>query len=160
LRLYTAANWLFIHLAIWLCNELFNLLLTYLLTPWCRVLLEKLTGLQPIKKFPAFYGTRRFITEFTRAPPPVPILSQLDAVHTPTSQFLKIYLNIILPSTPGSSRWSLSLSSPHQSPVYASPLSYTYYMPRPSHYFRFNIPEEYWVSSTDLFKTLLCLNYK
>jgi len=31
-------------------------LLTYLLTPWCRVLLEKLTGLQLVKKFPAFYN--------------------------------------------------------------------------------------------------------
>jgi len=30
---------------------------TYLLTPWCRVVLEKLAGLQLIKKFPAFYGT-------------------------------------------------------------------------------------------------------
>ena len=39
--------------------------LTYLLTPWCRVLLEKLTGLQLVKKFPAFYGTRRFITALT-----------------------------------------------------------------------------------------------
>jgi len=28
---------------------------TYLLTPWCRVLLEKLTGLQLVKKFPAFH---------------------------------------------------------------------------------------------------------
>ena len=37
-------------------------LLTYLLTPWCRVLLEKLIGLQLVKKFPAFHGTRRFIT--------------------------------------------------------------------------------------------------
>ena len=26
----------------------------YLLTPWCRVLLEKLTGLQLVKKFPHF----------------------------------------------------------------------------------------------------------
>ena len=39
--------------------------LTYLLTPWCSVLLEKLTGLQLVKKFPAFYGTRRFITALT-----------------------------------------------------------------------------------------------
>ena len=39
-------------------------LLTYLLTPWCRVL-EKLTGLQLVKKFPAFHGTRRFITALT-----------------------------------------------------------------------------------------------
>ena len=34
----------------------------YLLTPWCRVLLEKLTSLQLVKKFPTFYGTRSFIT--------------------------------------------------------------------------------------------------
>ena len=40
-------------------------ILTYLLTPWCRVLLEKLTGLQLVKKFPAFHGTRRFITALT-----------------------------------------------------------------------------------------------
>ena len=37
----------------------------YLLTPRCRVLLEKLTGLQLVKKFPAFHGTRRFITALT-----------------------------------------------------------------------------------------------
>jgi len=36
-------------------------LLTYLLTAWSRVL-EKLTGRQLVEKFPAFYGTRRFIT--------------------------------------------------------------------------------------------------
>ena len=40
---------------------------TYLLTSWSRVLLEKLTGSQLVKKFPAFYGNRRFITAFTRA---------------------------------------------------------------------------------------------
>ena len=39
--------------------------ITYLLTPRCRVFLEKLTGLQLVKKFPAFYGTRRFITALT-----------------------------------------------------------------------------------------------
>jgi len=41
------------------------LLLTYLLTPRCRVLLEQLTGLQLVKKLPAFHGTRRFITALT-----------------------------------------------------------------------------------------------
>jgi hypothetical protein len=30
---------------------------TYFLTPRCRVLLEKLTGLQLVKKFPAFHET-------------------------------------------------------------------------------------------------------
>ena len=41
--------------------------ITYLLTPWSRVLLEKLTGFQLVNKFPAFYGTRRFITASTSA---------------------------------------------------------------------------------------------
>jgi hypothetical protein len=48
-------------------TEIQTYLLTYLLTPWSRVLLEKLTSLQPVKKFSAFYGTRRFITSFTSA---------------------------------------------------------------------------------------------
>jgi hypothetical protein len=39
----------------------------YELTQWSRGLPEKLTGSELIKKFPAFYGTRRFITAFTRA---------------------------------------------------------------------------------------------
>ena len=38
---------------------------TYILTPWCRVLHEKLTGLQLVKKFPAFHRTRRIITVLT-----------------------------------------------------------------------------------------------
>jgi len=42
-------------------------LLTYVLTPWSRIL-EKLTGSQLVKEFPAFYGTRMFITAFTSAP--------------------------------------------------------------------------------------------
>jgi hypothetical protein len=42
-------------------------LFIYLLAPWSRVLLEKLTGLQLVKKFPAFYGTRRFITALPSA---------------------------------------------------------------------------------------------
>jgi len=40
-------------------------LLTYLLTAWCKVLLEQLAGLQLVKKFPAFHGTPRFITAQT-----------------------------------------------------------------------------------------------
>ena len=36
-----------------------------LLTPRCRALPEQLTGLQLVKKFPAFHGTGRFITALT-----------------------------------------------------------------------------------------------
>ena len=39
----------------------------YILTPCSTVLLEKLTGFQLVKKFPAFYGTRMFITALTSA---------------------------------------------------------------------------------------------
>jgi hypothetical protein len=35
------------------------------LTPWSRGLLEKLIIAEVDKKFPAFYGTRKFITVFT-----------------------------------------------------------------------------------------------
>jgi len=59
------------HMLACLLTYLFTYLLSYLLTslftPWSRVLLEKLTGFQLAKKFPAFYGTRKFITAVTSA---------------------------------------------------------------------------------------------
>jgi len=42
-------------------------LLTYLPTPWSRVLLEKLASSQLVKKFRVLCGTRRFICTFTSA---------------------------------------------------------------------------------------------
>jgi len=37
------------------------------MTAWSRVLLDQLTRLQLVKKLPAFYGTCKFTTTFTRA---------------------------------------------------------------------------------------------
>jgi len=71
----------------------------YLLTPWRRVLLEQLTGLQLVKKFPAFHGTRRSITALTSVRH-LSILGQPNPVHIPTSHLLEIHPNIIHPSTP------------------------------------------------------------
>jgi hypothetical protein len=42
-------------------------LLIYVITAWSRVLFEKLTSSQQVKKFPAFYETGMFITAFTSA---------------------------------------------------------------------------------------------
>jgi len=46
---------------------MFNLRHIVSITPWSRVLLEKLVVTQLVKKYYYFYGTRRFITVFTRA---------------------------------------------------------------------------------------------
>jgi len=53
-----------------------------------------------------------------KCPPTVPLLTQLESIHNHTSHFLKIPLNIILPSMPG----SLSLMFPHKT-LYTSLLS-------------------------------------
>ena len=72
--------------------------------------------------------------------PPVPILSQLDPLHNHTSYFLKIHLNIILPSTPGFPKWFLFLRFPTRT-LYTPFLSpHTRYMTRPSHSSRFYHP--------------------
>ena len=89
--------WVCVVFAFVLCvvrNTQQTYLLTYLRTPWSRVLLEKLTGLQLVKKFPALYGTRRYITVFTSArhlslswansiqSPPLPLLRRSILILT------------------------------------------------------------------------------
>ena len=76
----------------------------------------------------------------TKPPPPLPLLSPIDPVHAPTFHFLKFHLHIILPSTPGSSKGSLSLKFPHLNPVYTSTLPHSCYMSHPTHHSRFYHP--------------------
>jgi len=79
-----------------------------------------------------------------KCPPPVPILSQLDPVHAPTSHFPKINLNIILPSTPGSPKWSFLQVSPPKPSISL----YALHAP-PISFFSILTLEQYLVSSTD-----------
>ena len=89
----------------------------HLLTPRCRVLFQKLTGLQLVKKFPAFHGTRRFITALTSARHPS--LSWASPIKSicphPTSWrsilILSNHLRLGLPSD------LLPSSFPHQDPI-------------------------------------------
>jgi len=119
---------------------LITYLLTYLLTPSSRFFLQKLIGSAASQEIPRILWNQNVHYCIQKCPPPASILSQLDPVHTPTSHFLKIHFNIILPPTPGSPKWSHSLTFSHQNPVYASPLHHTRYMSRPSHSSGFDHP--------------------
>ena len=70
----------------------------------CRVLLDKLIGLQLVKKFPTFYGTRKFITALTslRHPSlswssPIQSINQ-HRISCRAIQILSIHLRLGLPT--------------------------------------------------------------
>jgi len=123
-------------------------LFTYLLTPCSTVILEKLTGFQLVKKFPAFYVTRRFITAFTNARHLS--LSSATSIQSmlphPTSwrSILILSSHLCL---------GLSLRFPLQNPVHVSPLTHTCYIPR--HLILLDlITDEFWVNNklhTDIY---------
>ena len=108
-------------------------LLTYLLTPWCRILLQKLTGLQLVKKFPAFHGTRRFITTLTSVRHLSPSwASTIQSIYPhPTSWrsilILSIHLRLGLPSgilPSGFPTKTLYTPSPQPYAPHAQPISF------------------------------------
>jgi hypothetical protein len=70
------------------------------LTSWSWALLEKPPIVQPLKNFPAFYGTHRFITVFTRA---LHWSLSWDSSIQPIPPHPKINFNIIHPPTSWSS---------------------------------------------------------
>ena len=120
----------------------------YLLTPWCRVLLEKLTGLQLVKKFPAFHGTRRFITALTSFRHlSLSWASPIQSIYPhPTSWrsvlILSAHLRLGLPSgvlPSGFPTKTLYAPSPHPYAPHAQPISF----------FSILSPAQYWVSGTN-----------
>ena len=106
--------------------------LTYFLTPWCRVLLEKLTGLQLVKNFPAFHGTRRFITALTSVRHlSLSWASPIKSIYPhPTSwrSILILYTHLRL-GLPVVSFPPVSSPRPHTHPLF----THTRHMPSSSH---------------------------
>jgi len=86
-----------------------------------------------VKKFPAFYGTRSFITVFTKTPPLVPILREMHSFHTFQHYLPNSDSNITFPSTYRSSVSSFPFRFFDKNFACLSYLSHACYMPRPSH---------------------------
>jgi len=70
---------------LWLSKTHINAIETYLLTPWSRVLLEKLTGVAASQEITRILWKPKVHHRIRKCPSPVPILSQMDPVHTPNS---------------------------------------------------------------------------
>ena len=114
-------------------------MVSYLFTPWCRVLLEKLTGLQLVKKFPAFHGTA--LTSVRHLS--LSWASLIQSIYpNPTSWrsilILSTHLRLGLPSgyfPPVSPPRPYTPPSPHPYAPHAQPISF----------FSILSPAKYWV---------------
>ena len=139
----------------YLINYLLSYLITYfLLTYWLAHSMEQSPSWEANRfsasqEIPHILWNQKVHYRNYKRQPTVPILSQLDPIHTLKSYFLKIHFNIIISSNLGSNKWSLSQRFPRQKPciricspqyvLHATPISF----------FSILSPEQYLVSSTD-----------
>jgi len=72
-----------------------------------------------VKKFPALFGIRWFITTFTGAPT-CHCHDPVNSVYTPPSTLVQIHFNIVLPSTPTPLNLSRCFRFPHQNSAHIS----------------------------------------
>jgi hypothetical protein len=86
-----------------------NWIVTNKATPWSRALHEKLTVVHLVKNFSHLLWNLKIQYCIHESLPPVHIVSHMNQVHTLLPSFIRICFNIILPPTPQSSKWSLSI---------------------------------------------------
>jgi hypothetical protein len=72
------------------------------------------------------------------------LLSWATAIHVLPSYFLKISINIIIPSTLRSSKWSLLIRSTHQNSVCIYLVTHTYHVPGLNNSSLFHSPNNIW----------------
>jgi len=89
------------------------------------------------QKIPRILWNPKVHYRIYKCPPPFTIVSHTNSSQATPFHSLKIYFNIMFPSTPRSPKWSLSITSPHQSPVYTSRFTICSY---PSHFLWFFQP--------------------
>ena len=126
----------------------------YLLTPRSRVLLEKLTDSQLFKKFPIFYGTRKFIIAFTSARHLslswARSIQSMPPHPTPWRSILILSSHL----RPGLRSGSSPQISPLKTCIHLYSTPYALHAP-PISLFSIWSSEQYWVRSTDNY----ALNY-
>ena len=128
--------------------EILTYLLTYLLTPWSRAPLEKLTGSAASQEIARIFGTRRFLTVLTSARHLS--LSWANSIQSPqppptswrSSLILFSHLCMGLPMV------SFPQVFPPEPYAHLSPPPYVPHAP-PISFFSILSPAQYWVRSTD-----------
>ena len=89
--------------------------------------LETLTVPHLVKKFPKFCRNGCLTPTIARVLRPVPILSQIDPLHTRRSYLMKTHFNIIFLSTPRSSKPYISSVFPRNPYIHVSSIRATWY---------------------------------
>jgi hypothetical protein len=108
-----SASWRNLYLCVWSKVLIFSF-------SWSTVLLQKLTGLKLVKNSPHFMEPESWLPH-SQVPATCLYPGPAQSSPYPISHFLKIHLNIILPSSFESPKWFRCFTFSHQYPVHASP---------------------------------------